>query len=463
MFDEDSNGKISLEEFKAIVHHYANEGEEEKIEFLFKIFDPNGDGIFELDELKEIMKACVMENGMDLDTQQIEHLTQLFYEDSVKPGQSGIGRDDLKEQFRKHSGLLQNLKLPFNDWLEPKKEKQTSCLRNIFRVDILNWAFIQKNIPFISFFVALLSVNLALFIDVFQSYKHLLKNDPSFIFYPLARSFGAMLLFNSVLVLVVVLRHTITTLRNLGLSLILPLDTHIYFHKVVGRMIFFLSILHTISHLLFCTLCVAPEPVKNLQILYGSDWMLQGFQVPDGCEIVLLNSNLSSFCSNETVFLENNIDGNITHCLGCQSGQYYNLVDWMFTTKPGVFGLIGGYANPSGIALMVIISIITICSMSFVRRTGNFQVFYISHLLYWVFWVLMIIHCPKFWKWFIVFGIIFIVEKAYRMLSFFIGRGQTVIDEGIPLASKVTYLKIRKLPRFNYSPGDWCFIKVYTF
>merc|ERR1712079_642662 len=46
------------------------------------------------------------------------------------------------------------------------------------------------------------------------------------------------------------------------------------------------------------------------------------------------------------------------------------------------------------------------------------------------------------------------------VISFLLGRGYTVIDEGVSLPSKVTYLKIKKPPKFNYSPGDWCFIKI---
>merc|ERR1719245_2249463 len=46
------------------------------------------------------------------------------------------------------------------------------------------------------------------------------------------------------------------------------------------------------------------------------------------------------------------------------------------------------------------------------------------------------------------------------MISWMSGKGHTVIDEGTSLPSKVTYLKIKKPAKFNYSPGDWCFIKI---
>jgi hypothetical protein len=61
---------------------------------------------------------------------------------------------------------------------------------------------------------------------------------------------GRCINFNSVMILVLVLRYTITILRNMGLAQVLPLDHNVYFHKVVGWLLFGLSWLHTIMHLI---------------------------------------------------------------------------------------------------------------------------------------------------------------------------------------------------------------------
>ena len=52
------------------------------------------------------------------------------------------------------------------------------------------------------------------------------------------------------MVLVLVLRYTITKLRDLGFGQILPLDHNIYLHKVTGVVIFFMAWSHTIMHLI---------------------------------------------------------------------------------------------------------------------------------------------------------------------------------------------------------------------
>ena len=52
----------------------------------------------------------------------------------------------------------------------------------------------------------------------------------------------------------------------------------------------------------------------------------------------------------------------------------WTYAEWLLTTKPGQFGLVKGFANPSGIALMVILTVMVICSQPFVRKKGNFEV-----------------------------------------------------------------------------------------
>ncbi len=64
------------------------------------------------------------------------------------------------------------------------------------------------------------------------------------------------------------------------------------------------------------------------------------------------------------------------------------------------------------------------------------QVFHYTHLLYWCYVVLMLVHAPAFWKWLLVPLVVFTVEKAYRAASTLAGRGKSVILEGVTMASK---------------------------
>lgn len=114
------------------------------------------------------------------------------------------------------------------------------------------------------------------------------------------------------------LRQCITFLRTRGYSSYLPLDQHIYLHKLTGMMVFVYSVVHTLMHLLnFSTVVVYNEEINK---------------------------------------------GNFT------------TAEWIFTAKPGLFGLVGGWANPTGVILFVIICIMFVCSQAFVRRGGCFEV-----------------------------------------------------------------------------------------
>ena len=44
IFDKDGSGTVSLAEFIETMHQFSGQGEDEKISFLFKVYDLNGRG-----------------------------------------------------------------------------------------------------------------------------------------------------------------------------------------------------------------------------------------------------------------------------------------------------------------------------------------------------------------------------------------------------------------------------------
>lgn len=154
------------------------------------------------------------------------------------------------------------------------------------------------------------------------------------------------------------LRQCITFLRTRGFGAFLPLDNHIYLHKMTGCVIAALALVHTVAHFLNFSIVVVNDPVVNV--------------------------------------------GN------------YTLTEWLLTTRPGMFGLCAGWANPTGVAMALILTIIFVCSQPFVRRGGSFEIFYWTHLLYIPFWVLLLVHGPNYWKWFIIPFLINLVERMLK-------------------------------------------------
>ena len=272
------------------------------------------------------------------------------------------------------------------------------------------------------------------------------------VLYMLARATGKNVLYLSILVILLVLRKSITFLRNHGFGRYLPLDNNIYIHKLVGTLIFFLGMFHSIGHFINFAINVQPDPVKYFQI-NGAQNLLDQYQTPPGCWIP----------TNKTDIAENCFEDDIT-CQVCEDGSHpWNYVEWILTMKPGLFGLCKGIANPTGIGLLVIMIIMFFCSLPVVRRRGHFELFYFTHYLYVVYYILLVLHAPEFWKWFIPIGILWLGEKIYRIIKSFIGKGKTTIEEGAVLPSNVTNLVIKRPSGFDFNAGDWVFVNIPRF
>ncbi|XP_074037293.1 NADPH oxidase isoform X2 [Leptinotarsa decemlineata] len=402
IFDKDNSGSISLKEFLDAMHQFAGQTAEDKIRFLFKVYDLDGDGLIQHKELQHVMRACMVENGMQFSEEQIDNLTMAMFEDADTNNRGAITYEALKSQLEKHGGLLENLSISIDRWLVPPKPQSqpTSLLGKLlsYRPYQLTLPYIRNNHIYLIFLSGFLLVNAALFISRAIEYAG------STWYTIFARACGQCLNFNCTFIVVLMLRQCITFLRTRGYSSILPLDQHIYFHKLTGMFIFGYSVLHTVMHVCNFSLIVVNDPIIN--------------------------------------------EAN------------YTASEWLFTTKPGLFGLIGGVANPTGVALLVILITIVISSQAFVRRGGCFEIFYYTHLMYVPFWILLILHGPNFWKWFFIPGIAYGLERIYRSAFIVTERGKTYISSGLLLPSKVTHLVIKRPLQFDFHPGDYIFVRI---
>lgn len=101
-------------------------------------------------------------------------------------------------------------------------------------------------------------------------------------------------------------------------------------------------------------------------------------------------------------------------------------------------GWVGGSAGLTGLLLMILLLIMVVCSLPIVRRKGAFEVFYWSHNLFVLWYIILIFHAPHFWKWFLGPALIYIGERIFRSkIMKFIQYGRTYIHSANVLPSKV--------------------------
>lgn len=475
LFDLDKSGKISCGEFCETIHEFSLEDDNTKVAFLFHIYDVNDDGKLYKENFEAVIKAALKESGLKFDEAKTSRLSTVLFEDGVQKDKDFMTLDDFKNQLGRQDGLIKNLALLLNKWLLPE---ESSGPRNVPKKSnkYFTKVYWAKNKKFLITVLTIFAIMTVITLErlIYFSRMSMLSGFTPNLFYMVSRAAGKNILFLSIIIIMFVLRNSITFLRNKGLGRYLPLDNNIYLHKIIGVLIFILGMIHSLCHFSNFAINIQPDPVKYLQMTYkywedhwGKDNVFSQYHPPDHCYILSGPENITK-CNQDSLTVPDGVhsdimfnNGNLTHCEVCDEGyEGYSYTQWMLSFHPGLFGLMGGIANPAGIGLFLVMIIIFVFSLPFVRRTGHFELFIFTHYLYFVYFILLILHAPEFWKWFCTIGIIFVVEKVYRCIQMFMGSGRTSILEGIVLPSKVTNLVIKRPKGFKFNPGDWVFINI---
>jgi predicted ferric reductase len=190
----------------------------------------------------------------------------------------------------------------------------------------------------------------------------------------IARGAGACLNFDCALIVLPMLRKTLTRVRRSVAGALVPVDEAVRLHAMVGETIVVLSLIHTAAH------------VANL--------------VATGTPV---------------------------------------------TTA----------ANSTGAGLLLVLGTMWAFARDAVRRTQRFELFYFSHLGYFAFVALLLLHGPRFYLGATVPWLWFLVEKLLRV------RRTSVpcrLLSAEPLASGVTKIVLERPEGFSYAAGDYAFL-----
>lgn len=246
MVDDDGSGSIELSEFMGFVRTLVDGGERERLHFAFRLHDPDDSGEIDRDELRQVIAASISQNDIELPEQAVDGLTDALFRRADTDGGGGISFEEFMGVMDAYPDFRKHMTLSATSWLRqrrPAGEKRrgptlADRVRKFGRL-------VNNNRAASVFLVIYAAINVALFTHAMQTYAE----QGATIFVQIARGCGACLNFNGALILVPMLRHLLTWLRQSLIGGLLPIDDSIAFHKLVGHVMMAFALVHTAAHL----------------------------------------------------------------------------------------------------------------------------------------------------------------------------------------------------------------------
>ncbi|XP_042331568.1 dual oxidase 2 [Sceloporus undulatus] len=229
--------------------------------------------------------------------------------------------------------------------------------------------------------------------------------DTTFVGILISRGAGASISFMYSFILLTMCRNLITFLRETFFNRYIPFDSAVDFHRWIATGALIFSVLHTLGHVVNVYI-FSVTPLSILSCLFSNVFVNDGSQFPP---------------------------------------KYYW---WFFETVPGM----------TGVLLLVILAIMYVFATHHFRRI-SFQGFWITHHLYVLLYILVIIHGsyaliqqPRFHIYFIVPALLYGADK---LLSLSRKKVEISVVKAELLPSGVTYLQFQRPQDFEYRSGQW--------
>ncbi|HEX2676530.1 MAG TPA: EF-hand domain-containing protein, partial [Polyangiales bacterium] len=189
---------------------------EDKLGFLFRLHDEDGDGWIHRDELDRLLHVAVAEHELKLSGREVDELVAGVMGVGDRDADNRISLIEFTTMMMAHPEIQQQLANYGVSMLMPGKRARS--LEPPPHVALRGW--MRNDLALAVCAVLYGLANALLFADAFLRYR----SDGANLYVQIARGCGACLNFNGALIAVPMLRHTLTWVRRSLLGRIVPVD-----------------------------------------------------------------------------------------------------------------------------------------------------------------------------------------------------------------------------------------------
>uniref|UniRef100_A0A9L0SA70 NAD(P)H oxidase (H2O2-forming) n=1 Tax=Equus caballus TaxID=9796 RepID=A0A9L0SA70_HORSE len=435
--DKDGNGYLSFREFLDILVVFMKGSPEEKSRLMFRMYDFDGNGLISKDEFIRMLRSFIEISNNCLSKDQLAEVVESMFRESGFQDKEELTWEDFHFMLRDHDSELRFTQLcvkvqvpevikdfcrrasyisqekiwvtSFQPLLftEAHREKFQRSRRHQtvqqFKRFIENY---RRHIGCVAVFYAIAG---GLFLERAYYYAfaahHMGITDTTRVGIILSRGTAASISFMYSYILLTMCRNLITFLRETFLNRYVPFDAAVDFHRLIASTAIVLTVLHSAGHVVNVYL-FSISPLSVLSCLFPG----------------LFHNNGSEFPQ-----------------------KYYW---WFFQTVPGL----------TGVVLLLVLAVMYVFASHHFRR-HSFRGFWLTHHLYILLYILLIIHgsfaliqLPRFHIFFLVPALIYVGDK---LVSLSRKKVEISVVKAELLPSGVTHLQFQRPQGFEYKSGQW--------
>ncbi|NWH91667.1 DUOX2 oxidase, partial [Aegithalos caudatus] len=476
--DKDGNGYISFREFLDILVVFMKGSPEEKSKVMFRMYDIDENGFLSKEEFLRMLRSFIEISNNCLSREQAEQVTESMFQASGFQDRDELTWENFHYMLRDHDNELrltqlcvkgqwarvagppgvpevfkQNLhncasfikkepkgtiseeKDPNLDTVSHYMERKGQELRkrpgrkvNLYQRHLYTEAqrrkyersrvqqkvqefkrFVENYRRHIICVVLFSAITAGVFAERAYYYAFASPStgiaQTTFVGIIVSRGSAASISFMYSYILLTMCRNLITVLRETFLNHYIPFDAAVDFHRWIAMAALIFSVLHTAGHVVNVYI-FSVTPLSVLSCLFSSVFTNDGSQLPQ---------------------------------------KYYW---WVFQTVPGL----------TGVLLLVVLAVMYVFATHHFRRV-SFKGFWITHHLYVLLYILVIIHGsyaliqqPRFYIYFIIPALIYSADKLHSLSR---KKVEISVVKAELLPSGVTHLQFQRPQDFDYKSGQW--------